>query len=75
MGLPHRFQRKSWESRQYVTGSESLQANPKRAMCEAVRVKPQASTENLESWKFQELETSTKDSLGQHVEPASERAG
>jgi hypothetical protein len=37
----HRFQRKAWGFRQWVAGSESLQAAPEREMHEAMRVKLQ----------------------------------
>jgi hypothetical protein len=37
--LPSRFQRKTGEARQCVAGSESLQADPKRVIHGAVRVK------------------------------------
>lgn len=38
--LPPKFQRQVWEAKQYVMRLESLQADPDRGMCGAVRMKP-----------------------------------
>jgi hypothetical protein len=53
--VPLRFQRKAWESRHYVSASETSQAAPGRVMCEDVTVKPKLQWRSQDVGEFREV--------------------